>query len=180
MTTLRQLRKAALGLPEVSEEERGDAREFLVSGEVFARLSPDGAVELLCGPERAHKATGRLAVVERLERGGATVGVSVPLAAVNGMELNRLVYQAWLQQAPERLTRALRSADAGGAPSGPDSLPGNLGRPATSALLTAGITSLSAASTWSAERLLALHGFGPKALKLLQQALAEHGMELEG
>lgn len=179
VTTLRQLRKAALGLPEVSEEEVGGARRFLVSGEPFAVLDTSGSVELLCGRERAEKALGRFGSAERLEHGGETVGVHVPLSDVNGMELNQLVYQAWLHCAPERLTLALRSAEGGVAPSAPDALPRTLGRPATSALLTAGVTTLSEAASWSAQRLLALHGFGPKALKLLQAALAERGMELE-
>lgn len=179
MTTLRQLRKAALGLPEVSEEDVGGAHRFLVSGESFAVIDSSGSVELLCGREHAEKALGIFPSADRLEHGGETVGVRVPLSDLNGMELNQLVYQAWLHCAPERLKLALRSAADGIAPSGADALPRNLGRPATSALLTAGVTTLSEATSWSAQRLGALHGFGPKALKLLQAALAERGLELE-
>lgn len=178
VTTSRQLRKAASGLPEVSEVARGGDREFLVAGTVFARLMPDGRVDLLCGAQNALRWGDRLSGAENLVQGGAPIGLRIPLGDINGMELNRLVYQSWLSHAPEHLTRAQRLADAGRVAAGPDALPGNLGRPATSALLTAGIATLSAASSWSARRLLALHGFGPKALRLLEAALKERGLEL--
>ncbi len=152
---------------------------FRVAGATFAKLAPDGTVELLCGAERAGRALAKISQkASPLAMGDTTVGIRVVLADVNGMELNRFVYQAWLHHAPEALTAPLRAAEAGAAPAGRDALPANLGRPATGALLTAGITSLTEVSAWSPKRLLALHGFGPKALKLLQAALAERGMEL--
>ncbi len=178
MTTKSQLRKAALALPSVSEHLEDAVLVFRVDGEVFARLPPDGTVELLCGAERAERARAWVAAVDLLTRGDTIVGVSVGLGDVNGMELNRLVYQAWLHRAPEDLAATQRSAAAGVAPAGPDALPSNLGRPATSALLTAGVDSLTEARSWSAKRLLKLHGFGPKALRLLEAALKERGLGL--
>ena len=57
-------------------------------------------------------------------------------------------------------------------------LPGNIGAPATRALTAAGYTRLSRLADVPAAELAKPHGVGPKALRLLQQALAEHGMSL--
>ena len=51
-----------------------------------------------------------------------------------------------------------------------------IGRPANSALLEAGITTLAQAAARSRHELLALHGVGPKAASILAAALAEHGL----
>lgn len=56
------------------------------------------------------------------------------------------------------------------------SLPPGMGVPATGALADVGITSLEEAASWSEGDLAARHGVGPKALGLLRQALADHGM----
>lgn len=49
-------------------------------------------------------------------------------------------------------------------------LPSSIGRPATNGLAAAGITSLSDALKLSDADLLALHGVGPKAVRLLREA----------
>ena len=54
----------------------------------------------------------------------------------------------------------------------------NIGRPATSALLSVGVASLLQVPAMSRQELLALHGVGPKAVRLLEEALAERGMGL--
>lgn len=51
-----------------------------------------------------------------------------------------------------------------------------IGRPANSALLDAGITTLAQVATHSRRDLLALHGVGPKAIRILGAALAEQGL----
>ena len=55
-----------------------------------------------------------------------------------------------------------------------------LGRPANSALLQAGITTLARVAKHSAKDLLAMHGVGPKAIRLLEAALAERGLHFAG
>lgn len=52
----------------------------------------------------------------------------------------------------------------------------DIGRPAAGALTQAGVTGLEQVSQWSERQLLALHGVGPKAIRILRQALAERGM----
>jgi hypothetical protein len=51
----------------------------------------------------------------------------------------------------------------------------SIGRPATSALEVEGITTLEQARDRGAADLLALHGVGPKAIRILRDALAERG-----
>ncbi|MEV6417465.1 hypothetical protein [Kribbella sp. NPDC051718] len=51
-----------------------------------------------------------------------------------------------------------------------------IGRPATSALMAAGITTLAQVATLTRRDLLAMHGVGPKAVRLLEAALQENGL----
>ncbi|MGO1393741.1 hypothetical protein [Agrococcus casei] len=51
-----------------------------------------------------------------------------------------------------------------------------IGRPATSALLHEGITTLAEAANYGKKRLGNLHGVGPKALRILSDALDDAGL----
>ena len=57
-------------------------------------------------------------------------------------------------------------------------LPRSIGAPATRALTAAGYTELSQLAGVPAAELAKLHGVGPKALRLLQEALQNRGMSL--
>ena len=57
-------------------------------------------------------------------------------------------------------------------------LPGSIGAPATRALTAAGYTEISQLAGVPAAELAKLHGVGPKALRLLQEALQNRGMSL--
>ncbi|MFD8971470.1 MULTISPECIES: DNA-binding protein [Streptomyces] len=57
-------------------------------------------------------------------------------------------------------------------------LPRGIGAPATRALAAAGYTRLSQLAGVPAAELAALHGVGPKALRVLGEALAERGESL--
>lgn len=56
-------------------------------------------------------------------------------------------------------------------------LPRGIGAPATRALAAAGITRLQQLTSFSEVELLKLHGVGPKAIRLLREALAEHRLK---
>jgi hypothetical protein len=56
--------------------------------------------------------------------------------------------------------------------------PPNIGAPATRALTAAGYTELGQLGGVPAAELKKLHGVGPKALRLLAEALEQHGMSL--
>jgi DNA-directed RNA polymerase alpha subunit len=58
-----------------------------------------------------------------------------------------------------------------------DDLP-RIGAPATRALAAIGVTRLSELTEHRADDLLALHGFGPRALRLVVEALTRTGRTL--
>lgn len=55
-------------------------------------------------------------------------------------------------------------------------LPPTIGRPATRALAVIGVTRLSDVARLTERELLALHGVGPKAVRLLRAALEARGL----
>ena len=55
----------------------------------------------------------------------------------------------------------------------------NIGAPAQRALANHGITSLNQLTKYSEAELLALHGVGPKALRILKQLLAEQKLSFK-
>jgi hypothetical protein len=57
-------------------------------------------------------------------------------------------------------------------------LPRNIGAPATRALTAAGYTNLNQLADVPVAELKKLHGVGPKALRLLQEALEQQGLSL--
>jgi predicted flap endonuclease-1-like 5' DNA nuclease len=57
-------------------------------------------------------------------------------------------------------------------------LPRGIGAPATRALTAAGYSHLAQLDGVPADGLAQLHGVGPKALKVLQDALEQRGMSL--
>lgn len=149
MTTLAQLRKAALGMPEAQEDDK----TFSVHGTVFASVT-DGVVEL------------RLPQPARM-----------PLAGVDGQKLNLLVREAWYHCAPKELADELARADAGVKPPGSD-LPDSIGRTAVRALLGERVGTLALVAERSEAELLAIHGVGPKAVRILVASLNEKGLSL--
>jgi predicted flap endonuclease-1-like 5' DNA nuclease len=54
----------------------------------------------------------------------------------------------------------------------------SIGRPANSALIEAGISSLAQVAACSRSQLLAMHGVGPKAVRILEAALQARGLRL--
>ncbi|MBB5137886.1 hypothetical protein HNP84_007639 [Thermocatellispora tengchongensis] len=177
MTTVSQLRKAALGLPEVEEGAHFGMVAFSVRGKGFASVTKDGQVQLHLGEAEVEAAVSAHPSGERLFRNGALIGFRVPVADIDGKDLNALVRVAWFHRAPKRLAAALAEADAGTKPADCD-LPAAIGRPATHALLGAGLTTLAQVATRTRDELLALHGVGPKAVRILSESLAQKGMSL--
>jgi hypothetical protein len=60
----------------------------------------------------------------------------------------------------------------------PAGFPSNIGAPATRALVAAGYTELRQLAGVPAGELKKLHGVGPRALRLLQEALEAQGQSL--
>ncbi|MEU8675056.1 DNA-binding protein [Streptomyces sp. NPDC048560] len=61
-----------------------------------------------------------------------------------------------------------------------DGFPHAAGNPARGALRAAGYTRLDQLTGATGAELLRLHGFGPKALRVIEEALAEKGLSLAG
>lgn len=174
MTTLRQLRNAATSLPEVADGPHDGLESYEVRGKTFVSVTADRRRARLRLPEDAvAEVLGAHPTAEPITRQGRTLGVVIPLADVDGRRLNDLVRRAWLFRAPKRLAAESRAAEA--AEPGTGELPPAIGRPATRALQQAGITTLEAVAQHSPKELLALHGVGPKAIRVLAEALAERG-----
>lgn len=172
MTTVARLRKGALSLPEVEERTHFGMVAFYVRGKGVASVSKDGArLQLQLPDEPAEAAMAEHPGAERFIRMGTPIGVSVPLAELDGQAIDRLLRQAWEARAPKRLVAAHR-ADAPARQS--SDLP-PIGRPAADALALRGITTLDQVAEHTEKELLSLHGVGPKAIRILREALAADG-----
>lgn len=180
MTTKAQLRKTALSLPDAVEDQRDGLPVYTVHGKVFASLSATKQVSLALDEATVRDSLGHCSITRMPAPNGERLLVSVPLTDVNGMELNNLVFKSWLNQAPQDLASAARAAMKSEAPAGPDALPKAIGKPATRSLLLAGITNLEQVAAHTESQLLALHGVGPRALKILRETLSAAGRELAG
>lgn len=150
---------------------------FSVRSKEFVSLTDDEDVQLHLLEEDTEDALEDHRSAERLERRGKPIGVRVPLADLNGQALNYLVRRAWYARAPKRLADSMAAADSA-EPGEVGDLPRSIGRPATRALAGAGITSLAEVAKRSEKEISALHGVGPKAVRILAEALAERGLAL--
>lgn len=176
MTTLAHLRHFALSLPETLERPVGAGEaEFLVAGQRFAASLPDGDVELHLPAADADRIVAKHPTAQRLLRDAAPVGACLPLGGLDGQQLNHWLYRAWKHRAPSHLRE--RAAAAEKAAAGEvGNLPKAIGKAATQALVTAGITGLEQVAGMSDAELLAMHGVGPKAVRILRETLAAgHG-----
>lgn len=173
MTTAAQLHRAATSLPEVERREENGSLTYVVAGSEFASVDRDGLVRLHLSAADADQALDRYPSAKRTTLAHGASGISIPVTAVNGMELNSLVHKAWLSRAPQRLVSEREEADRGVAPGGSNALPKSIGKPATRALLGAGVRSLADVARLTEADLLALHGVGPKAVRILLAAVGE-------
>ncbi|KAB2379953.1 helix-hairpin-helix domain-containing protein [Actinomadura montaniterrae] len=167
MTTLAQLRKAALSYPGTAEDAAPGIVAFTVDGKRFASMGDDGLVELRLPASDVDE----LLAAHPTARGAAPGGVRVPIGDVNGQQLNHWVRRAWLAQAPARPAARVAAGDAA-RPGEVGDLPKAIGGPATRALAGAGITTLAEVAALTDAELLAMHGVGPKAVRILREALA--------
>jgi hypothetical protein len=178
MTTVPQLRGAALALPEVEEGTHFGMVTFSVRGKGLTSVTKGGRVRLRLPREESDAALAAHPAGEPLVRGGTPIGFRVPLSGIKGKDPSALVRAAWFSRAPKRLAASLAAAQAAaGSPSG---LPAGIGRPATQAQLGAGVTTLEQVEQHSRAELLAPHGVGPKAVRVPAEALEQRGLALRG
>ncbi|MEV8022089.1 hypothetical protein AB0O76_38400 [Streptomyces sp. NPDC086554] len=179
MTTLAQLRKAALSLPETVEQGvRPGVISFAVRDKRFAAADKDNFVQLHVPAAESDEVLAAHPTAERLTRGATAVGVRIPLGDINGQQLNHWVRRAWIARAPKRLAAQTTAGDGANAGEVGD-LPRAIGGPATRALSAVGITTLAQVAELSSGELLAMHGVGPKAVRVLGEALSGTGHSLK-
>jgi hypothetical protein len=180
MVQVARVRTGALALPATEAADDAGPVVFTVAGTTFASLSADGGSVLLHLPEAAvDEVAAEHPAAERVESAVGTVGtgiavIGLPVAGLDVRDLDRLLRRAWDAAAPEGLRAehdpAATAARTAGLPA--------IGRPATRALDLAGITTLDAVAARTEAELLALHGVGPRALRILREALAAEGRGL--
>lgn len=162
MTTIAQLRKAVLPLPEVVAH----GLAFRVRDKPFASVDEHGRVHLSLPAAEVDGFLAAHPTAERLTRG---TGVRVPLGDLDGQQLNHWVRRAWLWRAPKRLAQQVVAAETA-VPGEVGDLPRGIGKPATQALTNAGLTTLAQVAALTDAELLAVHGVGPKAVRVLREA----------
>ncbi|WP_153034238.1 hypothetical protein [Amycolatopsis sp. YIM 10] len=177
MTTKAQLRKTALTFEEVEEHDADGVLRYSVRGKEFVSLTKDGLVRVRLPDDEAGKAVAAYPAAERLMHAGRSIGFQAPLADVGGQHLWALVMAAWRHRAPKRLAAKLTAVLESPVRPGSD-LPAAIGKPATRALANAGLTTVDQIASRSAAELLALHGVGPRAVRILAETLAETGRSM--
>ena len=173
MTTAARVREGALALPDVEAGTPDGNPSFSVHGKRFASLSKDGAqLQLRLPADRVDAVVEAYAGAEPVTRAGTPIGATLPVADLDVRDLDRLLRQAWEAMAPKRL---VAQHDPTAAEARTAGLPA-IGRPATRALAQADITTLAQVATNTEAELLDLHGVGPKAIRILGEALAAEGL----
>lgn len=175
MTSRAQLRKTALSLSGTVERVvRLETAAFTVQEKRFASLTRDDEVQLYLRAGEAEEFLATYPTARRWVHGATPIGVRIGLKDIDGQQLNHWVRRAWLSRAPKRLTTQAAAAETA-TPGAVGDLPKGIGRPATQALINAGITTLAQLRRMGEAELLAMHGVGPKAVGILREALSATG-----
>ncbi|MEV0248575.1 hypothetical protein AB0H76_18390 [Nocardia sp. NPDC050712] len=135
----------------------------------FAALDVEGRLELYF-PE----VVAREMLASHPEAQVRPHGLRIALTDLNGQQLNYWVRRAWLARAPKTLAQQATAAESV-TPGQVGDLPKAIGRPATQALVNAGITHLEQLTRRTRAEIAGLHGVGPKAVRVLKETLAESG-----
>jgi predicted flap endonuclease-1-like 5' DNA nuclease len=93
------------------------------------------------------------------------------------MEEQGLAFDPSSPRRAEPINRAMAEERMRGVvePTGPSDLP-NIGRPATSALAQIGVRNVEELAGYTEREIVALHGVGPKAIRILRPLMAELGV----
>jgi hypothetical protein len=165
MVQVDRVRKGALALPEVEEGTHFGMVAFSVRGKNFVWVSKDQQhVRVHVPTDVVDSTVAGHPEAEPFVRMDTTIGVS--------LLLDRLLRDGWEAAAPKRLVAQHSQVSAAARTIG---LPA-IGRPAASALGLAGITTLEKVAEHTEKELLALHGMGPTAVRILREALAASGL----
>lgn len=106
-STLAQVRRFALSLPEVVEAPHFDKSSFRIKGKIFATVPPGGEYlhVFVENPERDVTAASAPATYEKLWWGKKVVGLRVTLARAKPADVQELLLSAWQRKAPKSVIR---------------------------------------------------------------------------
>ena len=104
---VRDLRRFALSLAEVSEEPHFHLTSFRVQGKIFATLAPDGSFlnVFVDDAQREVMTAVDPNVYETLRWGKQIAGLHVQLPAAKSADVKVLLRAAWERKAPKKLVR---------------------------------------------------------------------------
>ncbi|QSB04924.1 hypothetical protein [Natronoglycomyces albus] len=168
MTTKAHLRKSALSNPEVVEGSHNGTPIFTIAGTEFVSLDSDSSVRLSLRRAEAEELIAQFPTAQW----DGNVAL-LPIADIDGQALNYWIRRAWFTCAPDELAARASAADEA-TPGTVGDLPKAIGRPATQALANAGITTLEQVARLTDAQLKALHGVGPKAVRILRESIDGH------
>ena len=102
------VRRAAMALPETTEEDHHGFPSFRVRGKIFATLPDDAHLHIMLD-ERA--VASAIAIdpkaFEELYWGKKLAGLRVALAAAKARQVSPLLAEAWRRKAPRKLAASL-------------------------------------------------------------------------
>jgi DNA-binding NarL/FixJ family response regulator len=162
-----------------------DALEQICDGQVVVSAPPADPVVAQDWPGRAEGLTARESEMLALIAQGKTNAEIASMTYLSPNSVKTYIRAAYAKIGVSSRTKAVLWGVEHGLHVGRRriddwrrDLPAGLGRPATSALVQIGVTTLEQVARLSATELLALHGVGPKAVRILEAELAERGMAL--
>ena len=105
---IREARRIALSLPEVTEEPHFDVSSFRVRGKIFATVPSGDVVRVFVEEELRDLMVGvDPKTYEKIWWGTKVVGLSVKLAKASPKDLEMLLRESWSRKAPKTLRKAL-------------------------------------------------------------------------
>ncbi|OOG36252.1 MmcQ/YjbR family DNA-binding protein [Rhodanobacter sp. C05] len=104
---LADVRRFALGLPDVTEEPHHEYSSFRVQGKIFVTVPPHGEhIHVFVNEtSREHALALFPQFIEKLLWGGKVRGIRIQLAAATPDAVRTLVRSAWINKAPPSLTQ---------------------------------------------------------------------------
>jgi hypothetical protein len=104
---VKEVRRFALALPQVSEEPHFHLSSFRVHGKIFATLAPDGTFlnVFVDDEQRELMVAVDPKVYETLWWGKKVVGLHVHVTPAKSSHVEQLLRSAWERKAPKKLLR---------------------------------------------------------------------------
>ncbi len=111
VVNVKEVRRLALALPQVSEEPHFHLSSFRVQGKIFATLAPDGSfLNVFVDDEQREVMVGvDPKAYEALWWGKKVVGLQVHLAAAKSRHVEQLLRSAWERKALKKFLSANQS-----------------------------------------------------------------------